>query len=51
MQVYLSYMPIAQAPLTIQPKVAGCFTLTGTQEARSLQVELSSRPASTKGWI
>lgn len=33
MQVYLSHMPMTQAPLTVQQKVVGCF-LTGTTRNR-----------------
>lgn len=49
MQVYLSYMPMTQAPLTIQPKKLLDVSLTGTTETRSLQVELSSKTGIHKG--
>lgn len=48
MQVYSSHMPMTQAPLTVQPEKLLDVSWLELQETVSLQVELSSRLASTK---
>lgn len=48
MQVYLSHMPMTQAPSTVQPEKLLDVSWLELQETVSLQVELSSRLASTK---